>query len=329
MRINTVKVKEKAPLYGQRITVLLLELSFLFVIAVNFFKANHKPFTITEDYINEAYSYIPDNSLVLVTGDISDMTSDYFKYLKVGNKHIMMFTPGQFHMPWFTQQVVERYPNVVIPLPESDKRFTNATQIIDANYGKWSIYIDPDLVTHSPQLEEKYTLYPEHLLFLVKRKGEEVKLEGYREVNDDMWRKVNLEQIKLIQRNSPMFEETIIFYYCRHFYNVGSVFEDVKLYDDAIKNYMRVLEIDPYFKNALAALGRVYGYKIKEPNYMTAIDYLRKYQSVLNPTKDYELGQSAQSMIEELQGKMQKAAEEEKQLQEVEKKQEATESAKM
>ncbi|MBI2034605.1 MAG: DUF2723 domain-containing protein [Candidatus Levybacteria bacterium] len=278
---------------------------FLFVIplAINFSKANHRDYALTEDYTIQSYSDTEDNALILVSGDIPLMTVNYFRYVEKKNKdHRIAFSPGQFHLPWDIPQLVSRNPDLVIPSPRPGKRFTTATQVIDANWGKRPIYVNPDLVSKDPELDQKYVLWPKNLLFLVKKKGEDLRLEEFRDENDKLWKKIDIDLMQKIKRNPPQLEESIVFYYTRHFFNVGFVFEEVKLYDGAIVQYKRVLQIDPFFKEALAALGRVYGEKKDPPDLPTGIDYLKKYQTTL--TKDEgELWQAAENTIEYFQQK--------------------------
>lgn len=318
------KISQKAGLELGRAYLLLI---FAFPLYMNFAKADNRTNSLTLGYTRHAFAETPDNALIMLSGDIPNMTMDYFRAVEVeGGDSRTTFSPGQFHLPWFTPQLTEKYPDLVIPLPEEGKLFTTATQIVDANYGKWPIYLGPDLVIHSADIEEKYTLYPKHLLFQVKRKGEDLNLEEWREENEKLWEGIDLKLIRRIQNNSPLFEETVVFHYARHFHNVGFVYEDVGLHEDAVREYKRAVEINPHFKEALSSLARVYGYKLDPPDYFQAIDYLGKYQSVLDKD-ELELGQAAQAMIIELQDMAAKEAEEFLKMQEVEAEMEATQSA--
>lgn len=257
----------------------LLALS-VFPIAMNFSKANHRNIDLTHKFMLDSVATTPKDALIMVSGDIPVMTLDYLNEVEEKSQRIG-FTPGQFHLGWKIPQLVDRYLDLEIPLPYTDKRFTTATQIVDANYGKFPIFIGPDLVARDPELEKKYVLYPQSLMFLVKAPGEDLKLEQYREENQILWDKLDIKQMQKIRKNAPSFEEQIVFYYARHFYNVGYVFDEVKLFDDAIREYKRALQIDPGFREAMVALGRVYGIKMENPDHATAIDYLRRYQANL------------------------------------------------
>ena len=292
--------------FGLAIGKVLLITSFVTPFLINFDRANGRAGTATIDYTQAAYAGLPDNALVLQSGDIAGMTMDYFRYVQQkGKDHMVTFSPGQFHLAWFIPQLKARYPDLVIPTPKPGKVFTSTTQLVNANYGRRPIYVNPDLVVHDPELEQKYTLWPKNMLFLVLKSGKSLKLEDYRAENDKLWNSLDLASFARIKRDAPLFEGLIIFYYSRHFYNLGYVFEQVKLYDDAITQYKRVLQIDPYFKEALAGLGRIYGYEKKPPDYASAINYLQDYLSVLG-SGDGELAQEAQSMISDLQDKSSK-----------------------
>ncbi|MDO8657211.1 MAG: DUF2723 domain-containing protein [Candidatus Levybacteria bacterium] len=309
-KISSIDIKTTEQKTGMLLAKIILLLMFIIPLVSNFSKANNKNNNLTFLYTIQAYSKTPDNALILLSGDIPDMTADYFRFTQLkGKDHRIIFTPGQFHLKWFIPSLNRKYPDLVIPSPMPGKRFTTTTQVVDANYGKWPIYVGPDLVIRDPELEKKYTLYPENLLFLVKRKGEDLKLEAYRDENDNLWKEINPELLKKVKKNSPMFEESIVFYYARHFYNFGYVFEQVKLYEDAIREYKRVLEIEPAFKEAYSSLAQIYGYKLDPPEYQQAINYLGNYRSLL-AKNDFDLDDAAQGMIYDLYTKEQKAIQE-------------------
>lgn len=301
---------------GLNLAKFYLSLLFVFSLVMNFTKASNRNNFLTINYTNHSFSQTPDNALIMLSGDIPNMTVDYYRFAELKEKdNRISFTPGQFHLDWFIPQLTSRYPDLFIPKPKEGKLFTTTTQIIDANFGKWPIYVGPDLVVHDPELEQKYVLYPSNLLFVVKRKGGDLNLEQWREENEKLFSEIDLDLMKVILKKTPTFEETIVFHYTRHFFNVGFVYEEVGLYEDAIREYERTLEINPYFKEALAALGRVYGSKLEPPDYIQAIEYLRNYQSLLDPS-EFELGQAAQSLMYEFQQKYVEEAQEQAEFEE-------------
>jgi tetratricopeptide (TPR) repeat protein len=302
-RLASIKVRDGEKKLGITLGKVFLFSLFLFPLGMNFSKANNRGNTLTEQYSQQTYRTTPDNALILLSGDIPNMTADYFRDVEMGGSDSRItFTPGQFHLPWFTPQLRRKYPDLVIPEPKPGKQFTTATQIIEANFGKWPMYVGPDLVVNDPELEEKYVLYPKNLLFLVKQKGEDLQLEEWRTENEALWEGIDLPQLRIVKRNSPLFEETIVFHYARHFHNSGYVYEEVGLFDDAIREYKRVLEIDPFFKEALAALARVYGEKLEQPDYVAAVTYLNRYLSVLQKGEE-EYGYAAVAKIAEYEEK--------------------------
>lgn len=326
-QIEEVEQRQVKWKMGLNLAKAYLCLLFVFSLFMNFGKASNRGNTLTLTYTNHSFAKTPDNALIMLSGDIPNMTVDYYRFAKLREKdNRTTFTPGQFHLDWFIPQLTKRYPDLLIPKPKDGKLFTTTTQIIDANFGKRPIYVGPDLVVHDPELEQKYVLYPTNLLFLVKRKGEDLKLEEWREENDKLFGEIDLDLMKDILRKTPTFEETIVFHYSRHFYNVGFVYEEVGLYEDAIREYQRVLEINPFFKEALASLGRVYGSKLDPPDYIQAIEYLRNYQSVLEEG-EFELGQAAQSLMYEFQQKYAEEVQEQAEFEEAVEQNQATPSS--
>lgn len=261
---------------------------------------------LTKKYIDAMYVAVEQDSLVLLSGDIPNMTSQYWRFVVDGGESFRAFSPGQFHLKWFNKWLIQTYPEVEIPPPYPDKLFTLTSQVVDANYDKgWKFYIGPDLVVNAPLIEQDYTLYPRHLLFQVIKKGGDLPLEAWRAENDAVWASIDLEQFNQIRKNAPMFEESIIFHYIRHFHNVGNVYEDVGLNEDAIREYGRALELDPAFKESLAGLSRIYGEKMEEPDYPKAVEYLQRYVSVLEPGEE-AYAQAAYGKMQEYDEKWQK-----------------------
>jgi tetratricopeptide (TPR) repeat protein len=94
-------------------------------------------------------------------------------------------------------------------------------------------------------------------------------------------------------------EESIISYYSRHFHNLGFMYESVKLYDDAIREYQRAIEIDPYLADSLKALGLVYGQKLEPRDYQKSIDYLGKFINLIEKS-DPQQADSARYTINKI-----------------------------
>lgn len=284
---------------------------------------------LTTKYIDAMYSAVEQDSLVLLSGDIPNMTSQYWRFVVDEGVSFRAFSPGQFHLKWFNKWLIQTYPEVEIPPPYPDKLFTLTSQIVDANYGKgWRFYVGPDLVVNAPLIEQDYTLYPRHLLFQVVKKGGDLPLEAWRTENDAVWASIDLDQFNQIRKNSPMFEESIIFHYIRHFHNVGNVYEDVGLNEDAIREYGRALVLDPAFKESLAGLSRIYGEKMEKPDYPKAVEYLQRYVSVLEPGEE-AYAQAAYGKMQEYDEKWQKeqANLQEEYQREMEEQEESTSSA--
>ena len=309
--IDSVKARKGERRIGIGLGKAYLLLLFTFPILMNFSRASNRWNTLTEQYAREAYARTPEDALIMLSGDIPNMTADYYRDVVLAGKDTrIVFSPGQFHLDWFNRQLKREHPDLVIPDPEPGKLYTSTTQVIEANWGKWPIYVGPDLVVHDLELEEKFVLYPKHLLFLVKMKGEDLQLEDLRTENDELWSGIDLTQVKKVRKNAPLFEESIVFYYARHFYNTGYMYEEVGLHEDAIREYKRVLELDPAFKEALSSLSRVYGEKLDPPDYAMAIEYLQKFQAVLN-AGDEEYLYAAQDKIGQYQEKFQESTQEE------------------
>lgn len=246
----------------------------------NFKKADVKNDDLTELYIEKSYKSIPDGSLVLVSGDVQNMTSEFYRMYEAPGTKTIIFTPGRFFLEWYLKSLLMNYGNLSIPAPEEGNMFTTTRQIIDANYDKFPIYISYELFIKDPSIERDYILYPRHLLFEVKRKGEDIKLEDWRNENKSIYDSLDLDKISKIRTRSPGFEEMIIYNFARYFYESGFVYSKVGLWEDAISEYSRSQNLEPYLADNYLGLSEAYANK-EDPDYVAAINYLLKYQNMI------------------------------------------------
>lgn len=281
--INSAGKGDKMTKLGVFASNVLLVFTAGLPVYANFGYAKAVTTDLTEKYIASSYSSLEKDALYLYSGDIPSMTSQYFRFAADRSESFKAFSPGQFHLEWFNKWLAETYPEVKIPEPQPDKMFTLTSQIVDANYLKWPIYIGPDLVITDAAIEKNYTLYPRHLLFQAVKKGGDLNTVVWQAENDHLWSTIDPDQLDMIRKYGPSFEEEIIFHYVRHFYNTGYIYEDVGMYEDAKREYERVLEINPLFAEAAVSLSRLYGEKLENKDYPKAIEYLQRYVNILGP----------------------------------------------
>ena len=290
-------------------------------IYINFKNADIKNDNLTELYIEKSYKSVPDGSLVLVSGDVQNMTGEFYTMYENPDTKTMIFTPGRFFLQWYLKNLFESYGNLSLPSPQEGNMFTTTTQIIDANYGKFPIYISYDLLPKDPNIQNDYTLYPSHLLYQVKKKGEEIKLEDWRDENKSIYESLDLEKISEIKSRGPSFEETIIYNFARYFYESGYVYSKVGLWDDAITEYQRSQSLEAYLADNYLGLSEAYANQ-ENPDYASAINYLLQYQNMIysvDPNRAYEV----QSILEQYHTKYNEAYKQEIERQKLE----ATQSA--
>lgn len=267
----------------------------------NFKKANIRDDDLTQNFINNSYGSVPDGSLVMVSGDVQNMTGEFYRISQNPSTKTKIFTPGRFYLPWYVDDLLNAYNDLEIPPPVSGKMFTTVSQVVEANYGKHPIYISPDLLAKDPEIQKVYTLYPKNLLYEVKKKGEDIKLEDWRDENKRLYDSLDMDKIAKMRGRSPGFEEMIVYYYARHFYNSGYVFSEVKLYDNAITEYQRSIYLEPSFVESYLGMSEAFANK-EEPDYASAINYLAQYQRMIYPY-DQNKAYDAQKTLEEYQKK--------------------------
>lgn len=280
--------REKINLFCGMVVFLVLTLVFVIPLVANFSKANNKNNFMTMRYALDLYLPTEPNAIIMLSGDPSVFAANFVKTVFSSDQRIV-FSPGQFHLPWFIPQLKSRYPDLIIPPPESGKQFTTTTQVIKANLDRRPIYISPELALYDPEVEKEFVLWPQNLLLKVRQKRGEEKLEAYREESQRLWESLDLSLFSWVRKNKPLMEDLIVGYYARHFHNLGYMFESVKLYEDAIREYKRAVEIDPYMADSLKALGVVYGTKLEPRDYRKGIDYLGKFISVADRSREEEI----------------------------------------
>ncbi len=275
--------KEKSNLFAKVIVFLGLSLAFLVPLMMNFSQANNRENLGTLKYALDFYLPTEPNAIVMLAGDVANFTGQYVKtvVLRQAQDGRIVFSPGQFHLKWFIPQLKARHPDLIIPAPEPGNRFATTSQVIRANLGRRPIYISPELAFHDPEIEKEFVLWPRNLLFKVRRKGGEEKLEDYRAEGQNLWKSLDLDWFSWVRKNNPLLEEVIISYYARHFHNLGYMYESVKLDEDAVKEYERALEVDPFLADSLKNLGLIYGMKLEPRDYQKGVEYLSKFISVV------------------------------------------------
>jgi tetratricopeptide (TPR) repeat protein len=297
--------KKGINLFAAIIVFALLSLSFLVPLGLNFSQANNRNNLVTMKYALDFYPPTEPNAIIMLSGDVPNFAAHFVKTVVLGGDKRIVFTPGQFHLQWFIPQLTSRHPDLVIPEPMEGKSWTTTSQVIWANLGKRPIYISPELVFHDPQVEEDFVLWPKNLLFKIGKKGEEMRLEPYRDESQQLWESLDPAEFAKVRKNNPLMENVIINYYARHFHNLGFMYDSVKLYEDAIREYKRAVEIDPYLADSLKNLGLIYGMKLEPRDYQKGIDYLSKYISLVQKEQP-EMADSARYTIAKILEEQQK-----------------------
>lgn len=273
--------KEGVNFFSALIVILVLSLVFSVPLISNFNRADNRDNNITLKYATSIYLETEPNAIIMLSGDVSNFVAKFVQNVIVGGDDRIVFTPGQFHLDWFSPQLESRYPDLVIPPPLTGKRWTSASQIAEANYDKRPIYVSPELVFHDPELEKKFVLWPKNLLFKLKKQGAEAKVEDYKEESQRVWDNITLSSFEKIRKNRPSMEEVIIGYYARYFHNLGYMYDSVKLYEDALREYKRALEIDPSMSDPWKNIGLIYGLKIEPRDYQQGVDFLARYMNMV------------------------------------------------
>jgi len=251
---------------------------------------------LTFNYARDLIAPTPKNAIVLISGDVTTFAFEYWRTVVEKEDDRIVFSPGLLYLDWYVERIAKNHPEIVIPGAGPGYLQASTTEIIDANWGRRPIYISPELARYDPEVERKYVLWPKHLLFLVKAKGEDLRLEPYRAENNALWQSYDLELFEKIRKASPLLEYAMVPEYARHHFNLGSVFESVHLYEDATREYERALKIHPGFPDPYKNLGRVYGFKLENRDFQKAWENFNLFLATALP--------SQQAEVEEVRGAM-------------------------
>lgn len=321
-------IKKKSG-YGLGINLAYIYLTALFLLPVysNYKYADNSENNLTEFYIEKVYVPIKDEAIFMYSGDFTVMTADYFRYVVQDKPDRVFFSPGRFFSSWYIPSLLEKHPDLDIPVPAAGARFTSVSQLAEANYQKGDIYINSELSGKDPGLETDFTLYPDHFLYRVKKKGEDVKVEDWKTENEELFNSIDMELLRKIEGRKPSYEMDILFFLSRHFFSSGHVYDEVGIYEEAIVEYERALQIQSSFREAYAALGLIYGEKLATPDYQAAMQFLLTYRSLLVPGEEevfYEAEKKLSEYNEKLEEIIKEQEEEAKQEVESEESEEET-----
>jgi hypothetical protein len=266
---------------------------------------------LTYQYAKTVVHATENDAIILVTGDIPNLTIQYMQAVEGERKNRIIFSPGQFHLEWFMRQLKQRYPQLKIPPPKAGKQFTSPSQVIEANFGERPLYIAPEFVEIDPLVQNKYLLWPKNLFMKVEEKGVSYKLEEYIQEAATLYASVNIDEFTNLRKKEYQLESPLIMYYARHFYNIGAILNAVHRYDDAIIQLQRAIQIDPTFAESYKTLGYIYYYTedFKDKNPEAAVQYFERYlQTAQNQPLDQI--QAVQNAINQIYADVKKEQEE-------------------
>ena len=94
-------------------------------------------------------------------------------------------------------------------------------------------------------------------------------------------------------QHQPSLDSPLLFYYTRHFYNLGYMLEEKEMYKEAIIQYERTLEIDPSFAQAYKSMGVIYGYKMEPKDKFKAVENFNRYYNFVSSVEEAQAVQQA------------------------------------
>jgi len=120
--------------------------------------ADRRGIALAHDLVNQT----PDDSLVLLTGDLNVQAADYACFVENACGHRIVLTPGLFFLPWRLTQLRRSLPDIAAELPPVP-RMTNIHELVSTEIQKRPVYLMPDFMQKDPGLGA-YAFAPDLLL---------------------------------------------------------------------------------------------------------------------------------------------------------------------
>ncbi len=231
--------------------------ALLSLIIVIPFYSNFKYVNMSADYIGESYISnlflkLPDNAVLLTSGDVTDMLTDYYLAVEGKRKDVTAVNIDYATAQWYREELRSRCPQLVIP--EEDRRIPWLLSFIRENLGKADFFINYREVN----LTTEYLLMPKGISFQILPLDHPYNPSSYWSEANEIWNELDLSGTDLSLYRDNRRESEVIGVYGEFLYHTGNFLSEAGRPDLATGFYYRAIVLDSrvpiYFKKFAQAL---------------------------------------------------------------------------
>jgi tetratricopeptide (TPR) repeat protein len=258
----------------------MLLASVFFPFITNFTPADQRGNHMVREYGEEALLGLPENSILLATGDTFLGSLDYLAAVEKMRPDVMI-VEEKVKFPWYVEQLRERCPQLVIPFDRVDMKTSFIRDLVKANIGKFPVFVHQ---SSDSSLGEYFELLPLGLVTRVLPKGKFPSAREYGKFLRNAPGRIRMDSWKRMSRLQAFdFENEIVFSHAMMYYDIGNAWISLKEYGEAEKSWLKAVAVSPRTAAPYKNLGVLYAYHARSPGAgKLAVGYWQKYLE-LNP----------------------------------------------
>ncbi|MFH0802806.1 MAG: DUF2723 domain-containing protein [bacterium] len=259
---------------------LLLLASILLPFLMHFAPVIQRANYLTRDYGENALLGLPENALLLATGDTFLASLDYLKAAEKMRPDVLI-VEEKVKFPWYVSQLKKRCPKLSIPFDCVDMKTHFIRDIVDANIKRFPIFVHH---SSDASLRDHYDLLPLGLVTRVLPKGQLPAARDYQKQLEIALGRCHVRDQERLNHLQPFdFENEILYSYAMMHYDIGNAWIRWNEFQKAEKSWLRAVALSPETAAPYKDLGVLYAYHARSPGSgALAVEYWQKYLT-LNP----------------------------------------------
>lgn len=263
----------KSPVKSALLASILIILT-AFPLSANFSEIERNSNKIPEEYGLNIFRTLPENSILLATGDTTLFASYYLQYVEKMRPDVIIISTYQTQ--WKAEQTIERHPSLFGIESLQGNEFKQKIQEITGHYRSANDFIIDIIVkninTHPIYFsnEEHYVLklllpycVPHGVLLRILKTDATGEKLRYLNENRDIWKCYFLKDLDGIKESNYKLMHDYLEIYAGACNFAGTVYYSCEMFDDSIEEYKKALMICPGFPNALENMKLSINEKIK------------------------------------------------------------------
>ena len=234
--------------------LLILILTPLSLFLNNYHLANQKGNYLVYDYAKNILDTMPPKSILITTGDTLIGGLSYLLAVE-GQKPDLILVKEMIGYPWYIEHLAKQYPKLKLPFFSGTKSVYNMSDLVAANLKDYSIFIGNSF---DRSLAQNYNLIPWGLLKMVRPKDQSLKLNSYKQLQNQIWQRYRIDYERLTKLNNFDFEKTLAYSYTSTYNQTGNFWLKYNDYAEAIKYWEKAISLSPQYPAPYKMLGWAY-----------------------------------------------------------------------